>query len=331
MSQSLPKLPSIQRVFLESIASSDPEGRFIEVNGIQTFYKLSIPQKHQQLLQQQQLIPNEPNKPVILLLHHILGNQYTWRLLMQPLADATGCHVIAYDRPTFGFTERPTHWEEGKNPYTQEASVEFIHQLISALGYEGKKISFVGVSAGGSISCSFAIKYPNLVHSLCLLAPSLKPEDQGPPPIGRHILGSAPGRLFLKAALYRYIPLTTLYHDCNSIPDWETVVKPNYRIPLTLPNFYESLSWLMKYFTPLVILPYKSYLARLPILYLSGDDDKYTHVDNHIEVYEEIRSVAPPDAKLEFKILNNCGHLPQDESPEEVFNSIVAFLNRVGI
>src|ERR1043166_1374710 len=114
------QLPSVQRTFLESIAlSSDPEGRFIEVNGIQTYYKLAIPQKHQQLLQQQQPIPNESNKPVILLLHQIFGNLYTWKNHMQPLADATGCHVIAYDRPTFGFTERPTQWEEGKNPYTQ--------------------------------------------------------------------------------------------------------------------------------------------------------------------------------------------------------------------
>src|SRR2546430_945567 len=97
----LPQLPSIQRVFLESIvSSSDPEGRFVEVNGIQTYYKLAIPETHQQLLQQKQLIPNEPNKPVILLLHQILGNQYTWRHQMQPLANATGCHVIAYDRPT---------------------------------------------------------------------------------------------------------------------------------------------------------------------------------------------------------------------------------------
>jgi pimeloyl-ACP methyl ester carboxylesterase len=174
------QLPSVQRDFLESIVSlSDREGRFVEVNGIQTYYKLAIPQRHQQLLQQQQPVPNEPNKPVILLLHQIFGNLYTWKDLMQPLADATGCHVIAYDRPTFGFTERPTQWEEGKNPYTQLASVDFATQLVLNLGYNGKKIAFIGVSTGAAISCAVAIKYPNLVHSLCLLGPSLAPEDQG--------------------------------------------------------------------------------------------------------------------------------------------------------
>jgi pimeloyl-ACP methyl ester carboxylesterase len=173
-------LPSIQRVFLESlVSSSDPEGRFVEVEGILTYYKLAIPQSHQQLLQRQQLIPNEPNKPVIILLHHILGNLYTWRHHMQPLADATGCHVIAYDRPTFGFTERPTQWDELKNPYTQLASVDFLVHLAYNLGYHGKKLALVGVSSGAAISCAVAIKYPNLVHSLHLLGPSLTPEDQG--------------------------------------------------------------------------------------------------------------------------------------------------------
>ncbi|PKC56049.1 alpha/beta-hydrolase [Rhizophagus irregularis] len=332
MTQQLPQLPSIQRVFLESIvSSSDPEGRFVEVNGVQAFYKLVIPASHRQLIQKKQLVPNEPNKPVILLLHQNLGNQYTWRHLMQPLADATGCHVIAYDRITFGFTERPTQWEEGKNPYTQEASVEFALQFVNNLGYGEKKIVFVGVSAGAAISCTIAIRYPHLVHSLCLLGPSISPDDQGPPPIGRHILGSAPGRLFLKAALYRYLPLTTLYHDPDSIPDWETVVKPNYRVPLTLPNFYESLSWLMKYFVPLEILPHKRYLAQVPMLYISGDDDKYLHIDKHREIFDDIISVAPSDAKIEFKVIQNCGHLPQDEKPQEVLDSIINFLYRVGI
>uniref|UniRef100_A0A1D1XUG3 Epoxide hydrolase 3 n=1 Tax=Anthurium amnicola TaxID=1678845 RepID=A0A1D1XUG3_9ARAE len=326
------QLPSIQRVFLESIvSSSDPEGRFVEVNGIQTYYKLAIPEKHQQLLQQRQLIPDEPNKPVIILLHHIMGNQYTWRLHLQPLANATGCHVIAYDRPTFGFTERPTQWEEGKNPYTQEASVDFLIQLVINLGYGGKKVSFVGVSSGAAISSAVAIRHPNLVHSLCLLGPSLSPDDQGPPPIGRHILGSAPGRLFLKAALYRYLPLTSLYHDTNAVPDWETVVKPNYRVPLTLPNFYESLSWLMKYFVPLEILPHKRTLVQVPLLYISGDDDKYLHVDKHREIYEEFASVAPPNAIMELKIIHECGHLPQEEKPNEVLDSIVNFLYKVGL
>jgi pimeloyl-ACP methyl ester carboxylesterase len=116
------------------------------------------------------------------------------------------------------------------------------------------------------------------------------------------------------------------------MPDWETIVKPSYRVPLTLPYFFESCSWLMKYFIPLEILPNKNILSQKPILYIVGDNDKYLHIDRHKEVYDEIASVASQNVKImEFKAISNCGHLPQDEKPKDVLDCIVDFLSRVGI
>ncbi|CAG8642405.1 8828_t:CDS:2 [Acaulospora morrowiae] len=324
-------LPSIQRVLLESVAEADIDGRFVIVNNIQTYYKLAIPQQHQIFLQNQMPLPNEPHKPVILCLHHMLGNLYTWRNIIQPLADATGCHVISYDRISFGFTERPTQWEENNNPYTQEANVEFVVQFLEQLGYGGRKVVFMGVSSGASISCALAIKYPHIVHSLILLGPAIRHEDQGPPSMARHILGSLPGRLYLKAILYRSLPYTKLYHNPESIPDWESVMKPSYRAPLTLPNFYEAFSWLMKYFQPLEILGYKHILQQLPICYITGDDDKYTHLDIHKQVFNELKLNAPENAMMEFYVLDKCGHLPQDEVPLQVLDVTINFIKRIGI
>ncbi|CAG8516477.1 19416_t:CDS:2 [Dentiscutata erythropus] len=324
-------LPSIQRVLLQSVAESDPEGRFVDVDNIQAYYKIAIPQYHKNLLQNQQQLPYEPHKPVILCLHHILGNQYTWRFHMQPLAEATGCHVISYDRVSFGFTERPVQWEEGKNPYTQMASVDFAVQLLIQLGYGAKKVVLIGVSAGASISCYIAIKYPHLVHSLILLGPALRPEDQGPPSMSCHILGTAPGRLFLKAALYQYLPMPKLYHDINAVPDFETMVRPCYRVPLTLPNFYEAIAWLFKYFIPLEVLPNKHIFLQFPILYLVGDDDKFTNESIHKEIFEEMLVDAPENAKLEYHVLKYCGHLPQEEKPQEVLDVLIDFLKRLNV
>ena len=87
----------------------------------------------------------------------------------------------------------------------------------------------------------------------------------------------------------------------------------------------------MKYFVPLNILPNKNVLTRAPILYISGDDDKYLHLDGHMAVYNELCSAAPHDAKIELKIINHCGHLPQDEKPQEVLDFIVNFLFKVGL
>ncbi|CAB4406136.1 unnamed protein product [Rhizophagus irregularis] len=187
----------------------------------------------------------------------------------------------------------PLKWEEGQNPYTQEASVDFAVQLVVNLGYENRKIAFAGVSGGGGIILCHRHKISRFRSILYfLIAPSIRPEDKGPPPIGRHILGSAPGRLFIKIALYQYLPLTLFYHNAQH-----------------------------------QFLIGKLYLTQNPILYISGDDDRYLHVDKHREVFDEIASTptsstSHPNFKMEFKVINECGHLPQDEKPQEVLNSI---------
>ncbi|CAJ0633611.1 13520_t:CDS:2 [Entrophospora sp. SA101] len=308
-------LSSSQRVFLESIASADPEGRFVIVDGIQTFYKISVPQQEEKKEELQHVNNNDntnPDKPVILCLHHILGDLYEWKYIVQPLANATGCHVIAYDRISFGLTERPIQWEKDKNPYTQEALCEFILKFLSCLGYADKKIVFVGASAGGAISSYLSIKYPHITFALIHICPAIKVEDQG----------SFPGRLVLKYYLSRELPSRLLYYDVKSIPDWETVIRPHYRVQLTLPNFYEAISFQLKYFTPLEILPHKNVLQKIPTLFIVGNDDKYTTCDAHKKVFEEIESNSPSDSILEFKVLTQCAHLPHEEKPQENNNLI---------
>nr|CAG8608561.1 15773_t:CDS:2 [Entrophospora candida] len=322
-------LPSAQRVFLESIASADPEGRFVIVDDIQTFYKISVPQQEEKKEELQHVNNNDntnPDKPVILCLHHILGDLYEWKYIMQPLANATGCHVIAYDRISFGLTERPIQWEKDKNPYTQEALCEFILKFLSCLGYADKKIVFVGASAGGAISSYLSIKYPHITFALIHVCPAIKVEDQGPPPIACMILGSFLGKLVLKYYLSREVPSRLLYYDVKSIPDWETVIRPHYRVQLTLPNFYEAFSFQLKYFTPLEILPHKNVLQKISTLFIVGSDDKYTTCDAHKKVFEEIESNSPSDSILEFKVLTQCAHLPHEEKPQEceVENSLCA-------
>ncbi|CAG8651144.1 10067_t:CDS:2 [Ambispora leptoticha] len=286
--QTTTPLPSIQRVFLRSVAAEDPEGRFTIVRNIQTYYK--------------------------------------------PLADTTGLPVVAYDRPAFGFTERLTTWEENNNPYTQQSCLDFLIELLRNIGYGDRKVVIMGTSSGGAIASALAIKYPGYVLAIVLLCPALRPEDQGPPPLARHILTSLPGRLFLKAALYQYIPLTSLYHNAETIPQWETVIRPAYRVPLTLPNFYESVNNVMRYFVPLEILENRQALLRnTPILYITGNNDKYTSEEIHRQIAADMTSNMPEGAVFEFHVLPDCGHIPQDEKPREVFELTLDFLKRMGV
>ena len=43
-----------------------------------------------------------PDETAIVLVHGYGGGAFAWRNIMQPLADAAGCRVIAFDRPAFG-------------------------------------------------------------------------------------------------------------------------------------------------------------------------------------------------------------------------------------
>jgi len=48
------------------------------------------------------------NPPVFILLHGFGANTFSYRFVTEPLS-AYG-DVIAYDRPGFGFTQRPSSW-----------------------------------------------------------------------------------------------------------------------------------------------------------------------------------------------------------------------------
>lgn len=68
---------------------------------------------------------------------------------MQALADQCHCPVVAFDRPGFGLTSRPTV-SQGFNPYTMEHAAQVALQLCSALGY--KDIILAGHSDGAVVA-----------------------------------------------------------------------------------------------------------------------------------------------------------------------------------
>ena len=69
--------------------------------------------------------------PLIILMHGFGASTYSWRSVIEPLRNLG--EVIAYDRPGFGFTERPTHWA-GVNPYGFEGNFRILDSIISTYG-----------------------------------------------------------------------------------------------------------------------------------------------------------------------------------------------------
>jgi len=110
-------------------------------------------------------------------LHGLLGTTFSWHYIQQDLADSLQLPVVSYDRVGFGITSRPLrhHWEDHKphawNPYTFDASVDQLHQLIESFGFD--KVVLVAHSLGSATAMLFAKKYPNMVDSLILISPAL--------------------------------------------------------------------------------------------------------------------------------------------------------------
>mmetsp|Transcript_19588 Transcript_19588/g.34922 ORF Transcript_19588/g.34922 Transcript_19588/m.34922 type:complete len:540 (+) Transcript_19588:49-1668(+) len=144
------------------------QSRFLTISGIRLHYIQALPQN--QTL--------DPEAPCIVLLHGFNGNTFSWRHVLQPLADRTGGRVIAFDRPPFGFSDRPTTWEGGleRNPYSGGFAVNLTTGLTRKLGL--KNYILVGHSAGGPIAAA-ASGQSERCQGLVLVAPamSLPPED----------------------------------------------------------------------------------------------------------------------------------------------------------
>ncbi len=137
---------------------ADPDSRFVDINGLQVHYKIA-----------------GQGEPVMVLLHGFGASVFSWREVMEPLAESLAAEigtVIAFDRPAFGLTERPLpgQWA-GESPYSTDNQVELTIGLLDELGVE--RAILVGNSAGGTVAMLTALTYPQRVSALVLVDPAV--------------------------------------------------------------------------------------------------------------------------------------------------------------
>ncbi len=107
--------------------------------------------------------------PLILLLHGFGASNFTWRDIASPLTKYG--QVVAFERPAYGFTERPASWQ-GLNPYSDDFVLKIIGSLAERFG-SGRKIVLVGHSAGANLATQYAVAHPSDVSSMILMAPAV--------------------------------------------------------------------------------------------------------------------------------------------------------------
>ena len=276
---------------------ADADSRFIELAGLNVHYKIA-----------------GSGEPMFLLLHGFGASTYSWHAVQEPLG-ALGT-ALAYDRPAFGLTERPLTWE-GINPYSTEAQVEIALGLLDAYGAE--RAILVGNSAGGMLSVHIALLHPERVEALILISPAIY-TGGGAPAFARPLLRTPQlrriGPLVTRQLLARGESLLdSAWHDPSKVtPE----MREGYTRPLRTENWDKAL-WEMTLATDYPDLAARLGELRLPVLIITGDDDRIVPTADSIRLAEEI-----PGATL--VVIPNSGHVAHEETPDAVMEAISAFV-----
>ena len=256
-----------------------------------------------------------------MLLHGLGSSTFSWREVMTPLS--MGRRVVAFDRPGFGLTERPLPGDwQGTNPYTPAAQVGMTVDLMLALGAE--EAVLVGHSAGGAIATLTALIYPERVRALVLVDPAIYAEA-GLLGILRPLLTTPQmrhlGPLFLRNGHRWGKELAArAWHDPGklTLEIWQ-----GYSILLRVQHWDRAL-WEYTAASRPLHLDRRLQELTLPVLVITGDDDRV------VPTAESIRLAnALPNARL--VIIQECGHVPQEECPKPFGRAVEGFLGTLGL
>lgn len=277
---------------------TDPDSRFAELGALAVHYK-----------------EHGEEEPALILLHGFGGSTLSWKEVLEPLGNLR--RTVAFDRPAFGLTERP-RVERDVNPYTPEAQLELLVELMDALGIE--RAVLVGNSSGGTLAVQAALEHPERVAGLVLVGAAVysgggapgwarpllsTPQADRLGPLIMRQLGGEPGLEFLRGA----------YADPERVT--EAVIR-DYRRPLQAEGWDEALWELTKASREADWGPRLRDL-RVPTLVVSGAQDAIVPPEASERLSREVPGAA-------FKRLGGCGHLPQQECPEAFVAAVSEWL-----
>ena len=245
--------------------------------------------------------------PVMLLLHGFAASIYTWGEMLPELA--RNHEVVAFDLPAFGGSEIP-------KGLTGSRLAQVVPALMDQLRIP--RATLVGNSLGGAVAAVVAARHPERVERLVLLDAAgfnLALSDR---PLILRIVGSAPAATLLEHLPIRRrvvtIALRQVFHDDRRVTHEKI---EEYLAPLSRPGTVSALHALLGSGEGMG-LPAALRDVRAPTLVIWGRQDRW------IPLRDADRFVAAiPGARK--VVIEDCGHVPQEEKPAEVARLIAEF------
>lgn len=239
-------------------------------------------------------------EPVILL-HGLGASSYSWRYALPALAERY--EVFAPDLPGFGRTDARHDFD-----YSIAGLSSWVRSLMDSLGL--KSARFAGNSMGGVITLWTAMEAPERVERMALLGTPAYPRNRPKMlwPLSWPIVGAVYESMLGEAAV-RWIAGAT-FVDKSKVTD-ELVAE--YSHALKTPGGRRAVAEFVRRAIPpdheARIERFKQ--LRSPALVIVGDTDAMVDRRGADRLASDL-----PNAKLCW--LENCGHAPQEDTPERV-------------
>lgn len=279
-----------------------PDGNFVEVDGVQLHYF------------------DRGEGPALLLLH---GNGVTAKDFdLSGLSGeaATRYRVIAFDRPGYGYSERP----RGRI-WTPVAQARLLHKALQKIGVERPIV--LGHSWGTLVALAMALEFPTYVRGLVLLSgyyyPSLRldvPWLSAPaiPVLGdlmRYTISPLLGRLMWPAFTKRVFKPSAVPERFDELSAW-MMLRPSQ----LLASSGESALMI-----PAAMMLRKRYAElSMPVTIIAGQDDRMVSADhNSVRLCSEVRHG-------DLRVQPGTGHMVHYTATDAILAAIDSLDKSVG-
>jgi pimeloyl-ACP methyl ester carboxylesterase len=251
------------------------------------------------------------NPPVIFLMHGFGANTFSFREVTEPLSQLGD--VIAYDRPGFGLSERPTSWE-GENPYGSIGQDLILDQLITEFA-SGRDVILVGHSAGGTLAAQYVVDNKDAIQGLILISPAIL--STGGSPSWLNWVFSIPQLDHLGPLLVSSIAssgmdlLNESWYNKDLITE---EVKAGYREPLSVIGWEEGF-WEFNRAPRAFDVKDRLDEITVPTLLITGDTDT-------VVATADTEALANMINDSVLFVIPQSGHLAQEETPADTMKAI---------
>jgi pimeloyl-ACP methyl ester carboxylesterase len=275
---------------LNDLTRKELSGSFIQLPDGVTHYELSNPDREN----------------TVILVHGFSVPYFIYDPTFEFLT-GSGFRVLRYDLFGRGFSDRP------EARYNIDLFVKQLGDLLDALSFT-RPVDLVGLSTGGPITATFTARFPERVNKLVLIDPigakilflARILKVAATPIVGEAVISLVRSDLILKDII-------------SDLLDRELVgqFKDKYIAAMQYKGFKRGILSSIRNGMLDSFLEIYQRVGKLekPVLLCWGRNDP-TVPFKHSDV---LRAALP---KVEFHVIENCGHIPHYEKPEE-FNPIL--------